>query len=81
MPTPPPSDDKPAKRSERFDIPIDPDTLQKATKRAKGKGRLRAIMRIFMRMYGEDELGEPTEDLIEQEQKHADKTRKNRPKE
>lgn len=76
MPQPPPPEEKPAKRSERFDIPVDPDTLQKATKRAKGKSRLRAIMRIFMRMYGEDELGEPNEDLIEQEQKHAEKKRK-----
>lgn len=73
MATTPTPDEKPAKRSERFDLPVDPETLQRAVKRAKGKSRLRAIMRVFLHLYADEEMGEPNEELIEREQKHADK--------
>jgi hypothetical protein len=87
-PPPPSQSPRPPKRKARIDVPLDPQLLDEARKKAgklpdpdpkkpsSPESKLRAAIRSFLRLWVEGELPDPDPETFEQEKKRAKKRSK-----
>lgn len=74
-----PIEPRPPKRKARLDVPVDPDTLDRARKKAGSTKRLRAIIRAFLDLWTDNEMHGPPEDAIKDQERRAKKRKKPKP--
>jgi len=75
----PPNEPRPAKRKARLDVPVDANTLDRARKKAGSTKRLRAIVRAFLDLWGDNEMPGPPEEAIQEQERRAQKRKKQKP--
>jgi len=63
------------KKTRRVQFTVDEDTYQKALKKAKSKKRMNALMRAWMRMFGDDDKYDhaidPPDEIVNEEIERA----------
>lgn len=74
-----PNAPRPPKRKTRLDVPVDPDTLDRAKKKAGSMKRLRAVVRAFLDLWVDNEMHGPPDDVVDDQQRRAQKRKKNKP--
>jgi hypothetical protein len=76
MPTPPSKEPRPPRRDKRIDVPVDPDTYDRALKKAGKLSRLRAVIRAFLDLWADNEIQEVPEEEIVKQERRAKKRKK-----